>query len=251
MSNERQLDGDVAIVTGAGRNIGRAIAETVADHGANVTIADLDERRANAVADAIAADGGDALPVRVDVSDEDDVDAMIEATEDAFGPVDILVNNAAITERTHFFDLDMEEFDRIMDVNLRGTFLCSRAAARSMRGSGGGRIVHIASTSAHVARPNAVAYAASKTGILSYTKSMANALADHDIRVNAVSPTRSGSPVGDEDTRTGPADDDILVGRWGRPKDQADAVLFLVSNQSEFVNGAELVVDGGAMASSY
>lgn len=251
MANDKLLDRDVAIVTGAGRNIGQKIAEMFADEGAKVVVADINLERASEVADGIVDSGGEAVSVQVDVSDEKDTSAMVETTEETFGPVDVLVNNAAVTERTPFLDLDMEEYDRVMDVNLRGPFLCTRAAARSMKESGGGRIVHLASTSAHVARPNAVAYAASKRGVLSYTKSMANALAEHNIRVNAVSPTRSGSRVGNEETRSGPSDDDILVGRWGRPEDQAEAVLFLVSEKSGFVNGTELVVDGGAMASSY
>lgn len=120
-----------------------------------------------------------------------------------------------------------------------------------MRSSGGGRIVNFASTSAHVARPNAAAYAASKSGVLNLTKTATNALAEHDIRVNAISPTRTGSRVGQEETRSGPADADILVSGWGEPQDQANAVLFLASQMSSFVNGAKLVVDGGAMASSY
>lgn len=251
MPHDQELAGEVGIVTGAGRNIGRAIAETLAAHGAKVVIADIDGTRATETADAIAESGGDAIAVTVDVRDETAVEAMIETTEEAFGPVDILVNNAAVTERADFLDVAIDEVDRVLAVNLRGTFLCSRAAARSMQSSNGGRIVHIASTSAHVARPTAVAYAATKRGILSFTKSMANALAEYDIRVNAVSPTRTGSRVGEAASRTGGADDDILVGRWGEPKDQAEAVLFLVSDRSGFVNGAELVVDGGAMASTY
>jgi NAD(P)-dependent dehydrogenase (short-subunit alcohol dehydrogenase family) len=246
-----QLHDDVAIVTGAGRNIGKAIAETFADHGANVVVADLDADRAEQTTNDINQDGGESIPVTVDISQEDDVTDLIETTEAEYGPVDILVNNAAITERTPFLDLEMEEFDRIVDVNLRGTFIVTREAARSMKQSGGGRIVHMASTSAHVARPNAVAYAATKRGVLSYTKSMANALAEHNIRVNAISPTRTGSRVGANQVRTGESDPDILVGRWGEPQDQADAALFLVSEQSDFITGTELVVDGGAMASSY
>jgi NAD(P)-dependent dehydrogenase (short-subunit alcohol dehydrogenase family) len=145
-------------------------------------------------------------------------------------------------------DLSVEEFDQIMDVNLRGPFLCTQEVARSMKGSGGGRIVNIASTSAHRARASAVAYTTSKSGLLNFTRSTAKALAEHDIRVNAVSPTRSGTRLGKEEMRTGEVADDILVGRWGRPEDQANAVLFLVSPESEFVNAAELIVDGGSQA---
>lgn len=248
---QHDLHNDVAIVTGAGRNIGQAIAETFADHGARVVIADIDDDRATSTAESIRDDGGAAIALETDVTNPEDITRLVDMTETEFGPVDILVNNAAVTERTHFMDLSMEEFDHVMAVNLRGTFMVTRAVAHSMIDSDGGRIVNIASTSAHVARPNAVAYAATKSGVLSFTKSMANALAEHDIRVNAISPTRTGSRVGATETRTGESDPDILVGRWGEPNDQADAALFLVSAQSEFITGTELVVDGGAMASTY
>jgi NAD(P)-dependent dehydrogenase (short-subunit alcohol dehydrogenase family) len=115
--------------------------------------------------------------------------------------------------------------------------------------SGGGRIVNIASaTSAHVGRPDSVAYSTAKSGILNFTRSTAKALAEHDIRVNTLSPSRTGSPVGEDEVRTGPAASDILVRRWGRPQDQADAALYLVSDESSFVTGTELIVDGGSLA---
>lgn len=245
------LDGDIAIVTGGGRNIGRAIVERFAAEGATVVVADIDGEYAEATADAIRDEHGSALAIPVDVSSQAETQAMVERTEERFGAVDILVNNAAITERTPFFELTAEEFTRTFSVNLLGTFLCTKAAMTSMRESGGGRIVNIASTSAHVARPNAAAYAASKRAVLSFTETAANALADHDIRVNAISPTRTGSRVGSVEHRSGDPDDDILVGRWGKPRDQAQAALFLVSPMSSFVNGTELVVDGGAQATTY
>ncbi len=247
-AHDRLVD-DVAIVTGAGRNIGKAIATTFAREGASVVVADVDEDSATEVAAAIEADGGRATPFAVDVTDEAQVESLVADTERRYGPVDVLVNNAAVNERSGLFELTVEEFDRVMAVNLRGTFLCTREAARSMIDSGGGRIVNVASaTSAHVGRPNAVAYATSKCGILNFTRSAARALAEHDVRVNTLSPSRTGSPVGEAETRTGPAADDILVGRWGEPRDQADAALYLVSDESGFVNGTELRVDGGSLA---
>ncbi|WP_129113820.1 SDR family NAD(P)-dependent oxidoreductase [Halegenticoccus tardaugens] len=251
MTRHGLLDGDVAIVTGAGRNIGRAIAATFATEGAKVVVVDLNEERAHQTAEILRGDDAEAMAVTADVSSEADAEAMVEVAEEEFGGVDVLVNNAAVTERTDFFDLSVEEFERTLRVNLLGTFLCTRAAAASMRYSSGGRIVNFASTSAHVARPNAAAYASSKSGVLSFTKTAANALAEHGIRVNAISPTRTGSRVGNNERRSGDPDADILVGRWGRPEDQANAALFLASPMSAFVNGTELVVDGGAQASTY
>lgn len=242
------LDGDVAIVTGAGRNIGAAIASRFAAEGARVVVADIDQERATTTATEIDEAGGSATVAAVDVTEADQVEAMVSTAEAEFGPVDILVNNVAISDRADLLELTVEEWDRVMAVNLRGTFLCTREAARSMKASGGGRIVNLASTSAHKGRPTAAAYATSKAGILNFTRSAAKALAAADIRVNALSPTRSGSRVGEEEPRSGSPADDILVGRWGRPADQANAALFLVSPESEFVNGTELLVDGGSSA---
>jgi NAD(P)-dependent dehydrogenase (short-subunit alcohol dehydrogenase family) len=248
MPADSVLEDDVAIVTGAGRNIGREIAETFAAEGGAVVVADLDAGRAEETAQAIEDAGGSAVPAAVDVSDEADVVAMVETTEREFGPVDVLVNNAAINDRESLFDLSVETFDQVMAVNLRGPFLCTREVAKSMKDSGGGRIVNVGSTSAHKGRDSGVAYATSKSGVLNFTRSAARALAPFDIRVNTLSPTRTGSRVGADDPRSGPADEDILVGRWGTPADQAQAALFLVSPASEFVNGTELLVDGGSLA---
>lgn len=245
---DQKLDGDVAIVTGAGQNIGQEIAETFADEGAQVVVADLDEDRAHSTVESIEADGGEAVAAIVDVSDEEDVAAMIDTAEGEFGPVDVLVNNVAISDRDNLMDLSVEDFDRVLSINLRGTFLCTQAAARSMKESGGGRIVNVASTSAHRGRAEAAAYATSKSGILNFTRSAAKAFADHDVRVNTLSPTRTGSRVGNENVREGEVPDDILVNRYGEPRDQANAALFLVNPENDFVNGTEILVDGGSSA---
>lgn len=242
------LEGDVAIVTGAGQNIGQEIAETFAAEGAKIVVADIDSDRAASTVVSIEEDGGEAVAAVTDVSDPDDAQEMVDTAEEEFGGVDILVNNVAISDRDHFLDLDVETFDQVLSVNLRGTFLCTQAAAQSMKSSGGGRIVNVASTSAHRGRPEATAYATSKSGILNFTRSTAKALADYDIRVNTLSPTRSGSRVGNEQVREGEVPDDILVGRWGKPEDQASAALFLVNPENSFVNGTEIMVDGGSSA---
>lgn len=252
MPRSGALADDVAVVTGAGQNIGQEIAEQFAADGAQVVVADIVAEKAESTADSIRDAGGDAIAVQGDVSDEGDVQALFARAEDEFGPVTILVNGAAVTERTGMFDLGMDEFDQVVGVNMRGPFLCTREAARSMRKADRtGRIVNFASTSAHVARPTGSVYAMTKSAILSFTKSAANALAEDDIRVNAISPTRTGSRVGSDEERTGPADPDILRGRWGDPEDQANVARFLVSEDSDFVTGTEIVVDGGALASGY
>ena len=248
MTQDGVLQGEVAVVTGAGRNIGRAMAELFAAEGARVVVVDVDEGRATETVELIENDGGAAVASVTDVTDEEQVKGMVETAETEFGPVDVLVNNVAISDRDGLLDLTVERFDQIISVNLRGTFLCTREVAKSMKDSGGGRIVNVASTSAHKGRASAPAYATSKSGILNFTRSAAKALADHGIRVNTLSPTRSGSRVGQQDARSGDVPDDILSGRWGEPMDQARGALFLVSPDNDFVNGTELLVDGGSSA---
>jgi len=260
MAMEFNISGDTAIVTGAGRNIGQSIAELFAAEGANVVVADIDEERASDTATTIRADGGEAIAVVVDVTEESDVVELIERTESEFGPVDILVNNAAVKETAPFLELSVETFDRTLAVNLRGYFLCAREAAKSMRDSDGGRIVNLSSTSAHKGEPYGVAYGTSKSGVLNLTRSIAKAVAKHDIRVNTLSPTRTGAgtlpdetvPTVDPDSLNMLTDEEIRartpLGRIGEPIDQARAALYLASPASAFVSGIELRVNGGRSA---
>lgn len=241
------LDGDVAMITGAGQNIGRAIAMRFAREGASVIVLDIDEGRARSTVSEIEEDGHDAMASITDITSENEVKQAVQSAEERYGPLDILINNAALTDSTPFLELSLEEFKDVMAVNLQGTFLCTREAAKSMRKSESGRIVNIASTSAHWGRPNAIAYSTAKSGILNFTRSAAKALAGDNIRVNTLSPTRTGSPVGKDQERGG-TPDSILVNRWGKPTDQANAALFLVSPENDFVTGTELVVDGGTLA---
>jgi NAD(P)-dependent dehydrogenase (short-subunit alcohol dehydrogenase family) len=249
MGRSPQLESDVAIVTGAGRNIGRDIAVTFASEGASVVVADLDAERAEETVAAIEADGRTAVPAVVDVSIEADVVAMVETAEDAFGPVDVLVNNVAINDRETLLDLSVDTWNQVMAVNLRGPFLCTREVAKSMRDADGGRIVNVGSTSAHKGRSSGVAYATSKSGLLNFTRSAARSLAEHGIRVNAVCPGATltdlvrgaSTEEGRERTRRG-----IPLGRWAQPEDQADAVAYLASPDADFVTGTVLEVDGGA-----
>ena len=261
MTGNSVLDGDVAIVTGAGRNIGRKIAERFAAEGARVAVADIDRSGAQDTVDRMREAGDEATVVEVDITDEKQVAEMVASVEQQYGPVDILVNNAGVMDRAGFFDLETEKFDQVLDVNLRGTFNCTRAVAKSMKESDGGRIVNLGSTSAHNGRTDAIAYATTKSGILNFTRSAAKALAPYDIRVNTLSPTSSGTrtlPVTSDDDAAELASlteeraerirSDIPVGRMGTPEDQANAALFLVSQESDFVTGTELVVDGGRTA---
>lgn len=256
MPNGDALEDDVVIVTGSGRNIGKAIAKRFAAEGGRVVIADLAEDRANEVAERIERDGGQAHPVVADVATEKGAARIVTETEHTFGSVDVLVNNAAVKERVPLLNMNVETFDRTIAVNLRGAFLCTQAAARSMRNAGGGRIVNVSSTSGLTGRADGAAYATSKAALLNLTRSAAVALADDGIRVNALIPTRTGvrtlSPAaaGDEEAvESDPFEEnDTLVDRVGEPADQAAAALHLVAPESDFVTGTALRVDGGRCA---
>lgn len=244
-----RLANRVGIVTGAGRNIGEAIAHAFAEEGARVAVVDIDPRTAGAVAEAInARHPGAALAVIADVSSGTDVQRLVRQVADHFGSVDILVNNVAITDRKSVLDLEEEEWDRVMAVSLKSQFLCSKYVAKQMIAQGrGGRIINIASTSGHRGRHDATAYTAAKAGVLNLTRSLAIQLAPYGIRVNSVTPNRIGSPVGEAEV---PANRPVsnLVGRRGEPRDVAAAVVFLASDDADFIAAADLLVDGGALA---
>lgn len=250
------LEGEVAIVTGAGRNIGEEIACLFANRGARVVVADIDEQRAESTKRKIEEGDGTAITSVVDISDESDVTQLVETTVSEFGRIDILVNNASIMDAAGIFDLTVEEFDKVVSVNLRGTFLCTREVAKEMRKTEGGRIVNLSSTSGKKGRKRSIAYSTTKAGLLNFTRSAAKALSEDDIRVNTLTPTRTGlrtlgsdyeergrDPVSDESISN-----EILVNRLGEPEDIASTALFLVAPASEFVNGTEILVDGGRSA---
>ena len=242
------LDGQVAIVTGAGRNIGEAVARTLAEAGARVAILDMDAGRGEQVARAIAEAGGEAASFVADISSEADVIGVVEAVARRFGRIDILVNNAAVSDNKTVLDITLEEWERTLAVTLTGPFLMSKYVAEQMvRQGGGGRIVLVGSTSGFSGRARAVAYCSAKGGVANLVRALAIQLAPHDIRVNGVVPNKIGSPVGkDAFDPTRPVKN--LRSRVGVPDDLARAVRFLVSEESDFVAGHNLFVDGGVSA---
>jgi NAD(P)-dependent dehydrogenase (short-subunit alcohol dehydrogenase family) len=242
-----KLKDQVAIVTGAGRNIGEEIAKLFAAEGAKVAVVDLDKPRGERVAGAIKAKGGIAELFLTDVSKGADVTALVEAVVARFGRIDILVNNVAISDNKHIFDISEEEWDRVLAVTLKSQFLMGKHVGKQMAAQGGGRIVNIGSTSGFMGRSRALAYSAAKGGVANLTRAMAAQLAPHKIRVNAIVPNKIGSPVGrDEFDPTRPVPN--MAKRPGQPEEAAKAVLFLVSDDSSFVYGANLFVDGGVSA---
>ena len=243
-----KLAGKTAIVTGAGRNIGEEIAKLFAREGAKVAVVDMDEDRARSVADLIKADGGDAIAVVCDVSDTAAIAKMVAATVDAFGGIDILINNVAISDNKDIFEITEDEWRKTIDVTLSSPFYVTKQVAKWMVDNDrGGRVVNVGSTSGFKGRPTAIAYTSAKSGVFNLTQSMAVQLAPYGIIVNQVSPNMTGSPVGREEFNR---DRKVtnLVGRPGEPDEQAKAVLFLASDDASFIAGANLFVDGGTMA---
>ena len=243
-----KLKDQVAVVTGAGRNIGEEVAKLFAAEGASVAVVDLDKGRGERTVAAIRSSGGEAELFVADVSKSADVAAMAKGVVGRFGRIDILVNNVAISDNKSLLDLSEEEWDRVMAVTLKSQFLMSKAVAQQMIAQGsGGKIVNVGSTSGWQGRPRAVAYSAAKAAIANFTRTIAVQLAPYNIRVNAIVPNKIGSPVGrDEFDPSRPVMN--MLKRAGRPEEAANAILFLVSDDSSFVIGENLFVDGGTMA---
>lgn len=243
-----KLEGKVAIVTGAGRNIGEEVSRVLSAEGASIAVVDLDRGRAEKVAADILAAGGKAQAFICDVSKEDDIQKTVAAVVKDLGGLDILVNNVAMSDNKHILDITTEEWNRTLAITLTAPFLFGKYAAAAMIECGeGGRIINVSSTSGYYGRNRAIAYTAAKGGVVNLTRSMAIQLAPHNIRVNSVVPNKIGSPVGkDEFDPTRPVSN--LRGRPGVPVDLANAILFLASDDSDFIVGTDLFVDGGVSA---
>ena len=243
-----KLADQVAIVTGAGRNIGEETAKLFAAEGAAVAVVDMDRGRADRVAGTIVAAGGKAKAYLCDVSQEGQIVDTVKTVSADWGRLDILINNVAISDNKHLFDITKEEWDRVFAVCLTAPMLFSKYAAKAMIAGGrGGKIVNVSSTSGHYGRGRAIAYTSAKAGVINLTRSLAIQLAPHNIRVNCVVPNKIGSPVG-KDAFNPDRKVVNLRNRPGEPIDLARAMLFLVSDDSDFIAGAELFVDGGCAA---
>lgn len=251
------LDGRVALVTGASSGIGNAIATTLGRNGASVVVADirrtpkLDEERP--VLEALEAVGADHLFVETDVSDPVAVDRAVDEAVETFGGLDILVNNAGVFKQYMVHETPIDEWDHMLGVNLRGTFLCCRAAIPYLRESDSGKIINLSSVSGLQGSNNSAAYCASKGGITNLTRQLAVDYAADEININAIAPGVIETAQNAEWREK----DDEQVDRWkqetpwprfGEPQDIADAALFLASDRSDFVTGHILVVDGGRFA---
>ena len=242
-----QFDGKVAVVTGAARGIGKAIAERLAAEGADLVICDLQAEWLAETAAAIQALGRKALPLAVDVGAGDSVTACIDEVVKVFGKIDIMVNNAGITKDTLLVRMSDEQWDDVLRVNLKGVFLFSRACAKVMMKQRSGSIVNIASVIGLIGNAGQCNYAASKAGVIALTKSTAKELGSRGVRVNAIAPGFIQSRM--TDVLTQEVKDKMLsaipLNCFGKPEDIAKAVVFLASNEAEYITGQTLSVNGG------
>lgn len=242
------LANKVAIVTGGSRGIGKEIALELARNGANIAITYVsNDQKAKEVVDEILSLGVKAIAIKADVSKEEEVQDMIKKVEEEFNSVDILVNNAGITKDNLLIRMKEEEWDQVMNVNLKGTFLCTKAVSRMMMKKRYGKIINITSVVGIIGNIGQGNYSASKAGVIGFTKSMARELASRGIRVNAVAPGFIETDMTDvlkEDIKDAMLKS-IPLGIFGKPKDIADAVVFLASSKSDYITGQVINVNGG------
>ena len=240
----RRLKNKIAIITGGGRGIGKAITHRYLDEGATVIIAELNERSGKETADSI---GG--YFVNTDISDENSVNSLFEFVKTKFSRLDILVNNAGILQDSTLKKMDSKQFDSVINVNLRGTYLCGKAAADIMVKQGSGVIINAASVVAHNGNFGQTNYVASKAGVIGMTKVWARELGKDGIRVNAIAPgfIKTEMTAGMPEKIIRMMGDKVPLKRWGKPEDVASAYTFLASDLASYITGTVLNVDGGVV----
>src|SRR5690625_4964716 len=246
------LAGKNALVTGASRGIGRAIALELAQHGANVAVNYAgSEEKAQSVVNEIKKLGRTSFKVQADVANESDVKTMVKQTIDTFGSLDILINNAGITSDNLLMRMKEEEFDQVINTNLKGVFLCMKAVTRSMMRQRSGKIVNVASIVGVSGNPGQANYVAAKAGVIGMTKSIAQELASRNIHVNAVAPGFISTDMTDalSDEQREQMLSMIPLARLGEPEDVAKVVRFLASDDASYLTGQTIHVDGGMVMS--
>ena len=241
------LEGKRALVTGAGRGIGKAIALLLAREGADVAVSDIAVDPARETVKEIESLGGKALAIEGNVADRDGAEKMVEKVVEEFGGIDILVNNAGITRDALLLRMKEEDWDAVMDVNLKGTFNCTKAAVRFMSRQKSGKIVNIASIVGLMGNAGQANYAASKAGVIGFTKTVAREFASRGININAVAPGFIATAMTDAipEKARNELISAIPMGRLGSAEDVAEAVLFLVSGASDYITGQVISVNGG------
>lgn len=242
-----RLKDKIAVITGSGKGLGEAIALLFSREGAKIVVFDIDEPAGRETVEQIQEQGGEAIFVHGDVSNPDDAVRLIDAAVDAYGCVDVLVNNAGVHVDRTVADTTEAEWDQILGVNLKGIFLCSKAAIPQMRRQGGGNIICISSISGLIGQLNQAAYNASKHGIIGLVKCMAYDHALENIRANAICPGVMNTPLvaSVPEEHIAPYRKTSLLERFAEPSEVANAALFLASDESSYVTGSAMVVDGG------
>ncbi|HKL17293.1 MAG TPA: 3-oxoacyl-ACP reductase family protein [Patescibacteria group bacterium] len=246
------LKNKVAIVTGARRGIGKAIALELAKKGASVVVSDINLEEQKQVVEEIKELGQKALAIKADVTSREEVENMVQKTIDKFGRIDILVNNAGISGLKPFQDITEEDWDKVLDINLKGNFLCTKAVSKHMIKQESGKIISIASIAGKVGFRNASAYCASKAGIVNLTKELALELAPKNINVNAIAPgiikTKMTEDMLEDENQKKALMQSIPLNRAGGPEEIGKAAAFLASNDADYITGHTLVIDGGWLA---
>ena len=246
---DENLKGRIALVTGAGQGMGKAVAKALAARGAKVSVNDLDLDKAERTTEELQQDGAEAMTLPGDVIKANEVRRMVEDTVERFGAVHILVNNAGVLRPTKVIDISEEEWDWVVEVNLKGTFLCSQAVLPAMQEAGWGRIVNFSSTAGkNISTVGGAHYTAAKAGILGFTRHLAKEMAEFGITVNSVCPglidtEMVRSTIDDERTRA--YADSFPISRLGKPEEVAELVVFLCSNRAAYITGASLDINGG------
>lgn len=243
----RQLEGKVAVVTGGSRGIGRAVARALAQDGATVMVCSRNIESNRDTAEFIKSEGGSAYPYQVDVTSADSVAAFVKEVLEEFGRIDILVNNAGVTADNLLLRLKEADWDKVINTNLKGTFHCTKAVARAMVKQRGGKIINITSVVGLLGNPGQANYAASKAGIIGFTKSVARELASRNITVNCVAPgfINTALTAALPEEARGEVVKLVPLGRLGEPEDVAEIVRFLASSASDYITGEVIRADGG------